>query len=423
MKPDAIFIFETDKAESLYPFSVMHTSWEVRCGALRLFEKVQKFFPNSRLIFEGRTDHLQSFLARFNFLDQSMKRENILILHSAILPNKKFLKNLIDAYKNFTNEKNSYSSVVFTVNKIPVAAYVLAKDRVSPNEKDKELFPRFLSDFALGLNPIEVARPNVINYLWDTFDLVGDCIKDDWDYFQNFVDFSELNKTGVYSINNDNIKIGKNSQISPGVVLDASNGHIIIGNDVKIMPNAVIIGPCFIGDNSIIKIGAKIYQNTSIGEWCKVGGEVENSIIHAYSNKQHDGFLGHSYIGEWVNLGADTNTSDLKNTYGEIKVLLRQNEINTNRIFLGLLCGDHTKSAINTSFTTGTVAGISGIIVSDGFLPNSIPSFAWRGNKGCTHYKLEKAIEIANKVMQRRNKSLLNEEKKLMEKEFNNLYK
>ena len=121
----------------------------------------------------------------------------------------------------------------------------------------------------------------------------------------------------------------------------------------------------------------KIYGKTSIGETCKIGGEVENSIVHAYSNKQHDGYLGHSYLCEWVNLGADTNTSDLKNTYGEIKVNLENKEINTHRIFLGLLCGDHTKAGINTMFTTGTVAGIAGILVNEWFLPNTIPSFSW----------------------------------------------
>lgn len=418
MKIDSIFLFETEQAESLYPFSVMHSAWEVRCGALKLFEKVKKYFPESRLIFGGRELHLKSFLARFAHDEQDMRRESVLILHSAILPEREFFKNIEDSYTKYIEEVGEERSAVFMVNNIPVAAYVNANDRVSPNEKDKELFPRFLSDFSFGLNPIEISQPKVINYLWDTFDLIGHCIEDDAHYFSNNADFNLLKKTGVHFLNEASILLGKNNKIAPGVVLDASEGAIITGENVKIMPNAVIIGPCFIGDNSLIKIGAKIYEKTSIGEWCKVGGEVENSVIHAYSNKQHDGFLGHSYISEWVNLGADTNTSDLKNTYSEIKVKLKTYEVDTHRMFVGLLCGDHTKSAINTSFTTGTVCGIAGVIVADGFLPSCIPSFAWRGTKGCTNYKFDKAIEVAEKVMARRGKKLLDEEIVLIKHEY-----
>ncbi|ROL59394.1 hypothetical protein D9V86_10710, partial [Bacteroidetes/Chlorobi group bacterium ChocPot_Mid] len=281
------------------------------------------------------------------------------------------------------------------------------------------LFPKFLSDFAGGLNPVEVSQPTVINYLWDVFDLIDEGINDDFRYFSNHVDFNSYSKDGVHFVNSIDIKIGKNVKLSAGVVLDASEGKIIIDDDVNIMANAVICGPCYIGKNSIIKIGAKIYGKSSFGEFCKVGGEVENSVIHAFSNKQHDGFLGHSYLGEWVNIGADTNTSDLKNTYSNIKVRLRDYDINTYRMFLGFLCGDHTKTAINTSLTTGTVAGICGIIVADGFLPNSIPSFAWRGTKGCSKYKLEKALEVAKTVMQRRNNILLDEEIELITREYN----
>ncbi|MFC2130485.1 putative sugar nucleotidyl transferase [Bacteroidota bacterium] len=418
MKVDSILMFETERVESLYPFSILHSAWEVRCGALRLFEKVKKFFPESRLIFSGREKHLKSFLARIEHDDQTIKRDNILILHSAILPETEFLLNIQKAYDDFINETGEDKSVVFTVNKTPVAAYVPAGDRVNPDEKDKELLPKFLYDFAGGLNPVEVPLPKVINYLWDIFDLVGESISDDSKYFENHADFNDIQSNGAFLINEKNVKLGKNNKIAPGVVLDASKGPIITGENLIIMANAVILGPCFIGDNSVIKIGAKIYENNSIGECCKVGGEVENSVIHAYSNKQHEGFLGHSYLGEWVNIGADTNTSDLKNTYSEIKVRLRDYDINTGRMFLGLLCGDHTKTAINTTLNTGTVAGICGILVADGFLPNWIPSFAWRGTKGCSQYKVEKALEVAKKVMQRRNRELLPEEVELIKDEY-----
>jgi UDP-N-acetylglucosamine diphosphorylase/glucosamine-1-phosphate N-acetyltransferase len=172
-----------------------------------------------------------------------------------------------------------------------------------------------------------------------------------------------------------------------------------------------------------VKAGAKIYGKTSVGESCKFGGEIENAIIHAYSNKQHEGFLGHSYIGEWVNLGADTNTSDLKNTYANIKVTLEGREIDTEKMFLGLLCGDHTKSAINTSFTTGTVAGVCGILVHDGTLPAVIPSYAWTGRKNSPIYKIDKALDVARIVMARRGKELLPEEELLLRQEYEKVSK
>jgi UDP-N-acetylglucosamine diphosphorylase/glucosamine-1-phosphate N-acetyltransferase len=184
------------------------------------------------------------------------------------------------------------------------------------------------------------------------------------------------------------------------------------------MSNTVIYGPCYIGKNSTIKPGAKIYPNTSIGEWCKVGGEVENSIFQAYSNKQHEGFLGHSFISEWVNLGADTNNSDLKNTYSNISMQLPHKLVNTNRIFLGLICGDHTKSGINSMFTTGTVSGLCGILVKEWFLPNYIKSYTWGGKTNSPIYKFEKAIETAKIVMLRRNKELCEEEIELLKLEY-----
>ena len=207
--------------------------------------------------------------------------------------------------------------------------------------------------------------------------------------------------TGAHLLYEAAISIGRGTVVAPGVVLDASAGPIVLGSGVEIMANSVVVGPCFIGDSSRIKIGAKIYEKTSIGAWCKVGGEVENSIILGYSNKQHDGFLGHSYLGRWVNLGADTNTSDLKNNYGTVRVTLNGREINSGKTFIGSLIGDHAKTGINTMLNTGTVIGTAANVFGGGFPPKSIPSFAW-GSEG-EKYDLEKAIDVARRVMARRN--------------------
>lgn len=423
---DSIFLAESQYIKSLYPFSIMHCGWEIRLGPFKYYEWIQKLFPKKRIIFNARETHLKSFLARQKHDDQTINKENIFIINTAVIPGEQFFKNIDAAYKEYISDPNLSKSAVFVHQGVPLAAYVTAEDIINPGQFDMKFLPKLLSDYS-GLMPkLEIPMPEIINFLWDTLDITGELISRGFKFFENQSDFKKLEAQGIYFLNKDKISIGNNCKIAPGTVLDASEGEIIIGNNVQIMANAVITGPCFIGENSTVKISAKIYKNTAIGEWCKVGGEIENSVIHAYSNKQHEGFLGHSYISEWVNLGADTNTSDLKNTYGNINVKIYNEQFPTGRMFLGLMCGDHTKSAINTSFTTGTIAGIASIIVADGFLPNYIPSFAWRGTKNCSYYKVEKAIETARIVMQRRNKELTPEEEELMRYEFeeakNNFY-
>jgi UDP-N-acetylglucosamine diphosphorylase/glucosamine-1-phosphate N-acetyltransferase len=152
-----------------------------------------------------------------------------------------------------------------------------------------------------------------------------------------------------------------------------------------------------------VKVGAKIYGDTSIGPLCKVGGEIENSIVLGFSNKQHDGFLGHSYLGAWVNLGADTNTSDLKNNYGNVRVQLGGEAIDTGRMFLGALIGDHAKTGINTMLNTGTIVGVSANVFGAGFPSKSIAPFSWGGAEGYQRFEIDKAIELARTVMARRN--------------------
>ncbi len=418
MNVESILLFESERVDYLYPFSILHCAWEIRCGAFMLFEKVQKQFPEARIIYKGRDKHVNSFLARYEHKPQDIRKENILICNSALLPDKAFWDIIKNEYDKFQSQNNEKKSVVFRYQNLPIAAYIPKNELINPTDFDKNFLPKFLYEFANVLPQIDIDEPKVINFLWDAIENNSSAIEDDSRFFENNGDFKSLKNSGVYLINEDNIIIDKSSSIAPTVVIDATEGPVIIGKNVTIMPQSTIYGTCFIGNNSIIKAGAKIFGKTSIGPWCKAGGEIENSIIQSYTNKQHEGFLGHSYLCEWVNLGAGTNTSDLKNTYGTVKVQLRDREINTERMFLGLLCGDHTKSAINTAFTTGTTSGIFGILVADGFLPNVIPSFAWRGTKGCSHYKIDKALETAQIVMKRRNKTLLPEEIELIQQEY-----
>lgn len=187
-------------------------------------------------------------------------------------------------------------------------------------------------------------------------------------------------------------------------ILNTTNGPIHIGRDAEVMEGCMVRGPFALGDRAQLKMGAKVYGATAIGPECRVGGEVSNSVIMGYSNKGHDGFLGNSVLGEWCNLGADTNTSNLKNTYGEVKVwnAVDRQPVPTGLQFCGLIMGDHGRAGINTMFNTGTVAGVCANIFDGGFPPKYIPDFAWGGAAGFDTYDLAKACGNAARMMERR---------------------
>lgn len=194
-------------------------------------------------------------------------------------------------------------------------------------------------------------------------------------------------------------------------VLNTTNGPIYIGKNAEIMEGSLVRGPLAMLPDSALKLGTKVYGATTLGPYCKVGGEVNNVIFQAYSNKGHDGFLGNALIGEWCNLGADTNASNLKNNYGTISTYSYEtnSEVETNTQFMGLCMGDHSKCGINTMFNTATVVGVSSNVFGAEFPPKFIPSFSW-GAADAVSFKFEKAIEYANNMMQRRGLELTTEE-------------
>jgi UDP-N-acetylglucosamine diphosphorylase/glucosamine-1-phosphate N-acetyltransferase len=193
--------------------------------------------------------------------------------------------------------------------------------------------------------------------------------------------------------------------ILENVIINASEGPVYIGKNAHIMDGAAIRGPVAIGESTVVRMNAKIYGSTSIGHHCKVGGEISNSIIFGYSNKVHDGFLGHSVIGEWCNLGADTNTSNLKNNYENVKLwdYAASSFVETGMQFCGTFMGDYSKCGINTMFNTGTVIGVNAQVFGSGFIRNFIPSYTWGGTSGYSTFDVEKAIEVARRVCERRN--------------------
>ncbi|MEE2876302.1 MAG: putative sugar nucleotidyl transferase [Candidatus Neomarinimicrobiota bacterium] len=258
----------------------------------------------------------------------------------------------------------------------------------------------------------EKADVVVVDYLWDCVHENGDAIREDSRHFS----LSEIKgqiDDGVHMINRGEISVGEGSRMRAGVILDAESGPVIIGENVAIEPGAYIEGPVFIGDGSLIKAGAKIFGETTIGPGCKVGGEVTESILQGWCNKQHDGFLGNAYIGEWVNLGAGTNNSDLKNNYTSVKVTVKGERIDTGSLFVGLFMGDHSKSAIGTLFNTGTVVGPACNVVTAGFPRRVIPPFSWVVNGKSKAYAINKFMETAIAAKERRGHLFSKAEEKL----------
>lgn len=201
-------------------------------------------------------------------------------------------------------------------------------------------------------------------------------------------------------------------------ILNTTTGCIYIGKDAEIMEGSVIRGALALCEHSVIKMSAKIYGATTIGVHSKVGGELNNSVIFGYSNKAHDGFLGNSVLGEWCNLGADTNNSNLKNNYGNVKLYnyAQQKSIDTGLQFCGIIMGDHSKSGINTMFNTGTVVGVGCNIFGGGFPATHIPNFSWGGNNGFENYQLEKLYETAEKMYERRGLKFSDMDKEILQR-------
>ncbi len=217
-----------------------------------------------------------------------------------------------------------------------------------------------------------------------------------------------------FPINSERLFIDKNVDVGRNVVLDTSMGPIVIREGVRIMHNSVLLGPLYIGENSLIKPLSYI-SGSSIGRVCKMGGEVSEVIVQGYSNKQHHGFLGNIYMGEWVNIGSGVDNSNLKNTYSHVRIKLGSEDIDTGLTFLGGVIGDHTKVAIGMRLNTGTVIGFSANLFYDGLPPKFIPSFSWGVNEV---FNVEKAIEVAQRMMMRRGVKLEESHKDLFHKIF-----
>ena len=399
-----ICLFEDQGFRNLLPLTYTRPVSSLRCGILLLKEKIERRYPKATISLFCRDYIAEALKGRNGFgINPRPGKEGTLFINGRLL-----MEEIIPL--------DGKEEVALSDETVVYA-------RLSA-ENSKDLGPEiFLEGNLLKALKDRVktkkVKAKLIAYPWDLVQCNGAEIVKDFEFLvgKKGAIHGKVYE-GTHLLNKDQIYIGKGSKIKPCVVLDAENGPIYVGENVTVFPNSVVEGPAYIGDETKLKINAKIYENTSIGPVCKVGGEVEGSILHAYSNKQHDGFLGHAYIGEWCNLGAGTSNSDLKNNYGTVKVYVDGKMVDSGSMFVGLTMGDHSKAGVNTMFNTGTVVGVCANVFGAGFPPKFIPSFSWGGPGGLTTYEFAKGIEVAKRVMARRNVHLGAREEKLFKTIF-----
>lgn len=257
---------------------------------------------------------------------------------------------------------------------------------------------------SLGFTCRDVAE-DVPQTLADLVSDAADAITEDFGFYSSAISAPSAvswRDLGVHLVHPERIRLGEDVRLDPGVVLDASEGPILLGPKTHVMANAVIYGPVAIGPRCLVKPTSKILHGVCVGPVCKLGGEIEGSIVQGYSNKQHEGFLGHSYLGSWVNLGAATDTSDLKNNYGTVRIRVAGVERSTGSRHVGSFFGDHSKTGIHTMLNTGTVVGAFSNLFGGTYPPKEVPSFSWGGDGRFVEHDPAKAIVVAATVMSRR---------------------
>jgi UDP-N-acetylglucosamine diphosphorylase/glucosamine-1-phosphate N-acetyltransferase len=366
--------------EHLLPFTFTRPISEIRIGILTISEKWE-FELGQKVSFKT-----EKYLSEKYPEVISAKEDNVWI-NGSILPGQELVKAI---------KKLGKDEAIFSGN-TPVAMNGNGKSMKQLQWEGGKLFK--------------------IERLWDIFSKNGEALE------QDFARLCKGKKSSTPS--STNTLIGKNIFIEEGAKLECAiinsiSGPVYIGKDAEIMEGAIIKGPVALCEGSIVKAGAKIYGATTIGPFSKVGGEVNNAVIFSYSNKGHDGFLGNAVIGEWCNLGADTNNSNLKNNYSIVKMwdYAEGKEVSTGLIFCGLIMGDHSKCGINTMFNTGTVVGTCCNIFGADFPKKYIPSFSWGGASGFTIHELEKACQTAERMFERRHKKFDMVEKKILAEVF-----
>ncbi len=355
---------------------------EMRCGILTFSERWQKLLDSAQI----------SYITEDFLQEKFQKPEKVesLFLVPNFLPTEKVLGQIKDLK---TGEALVYDNELLAVR--------INMDNFSLNQIEK------MTDIEEKLTFFK--QPT------DLFSFNEEAINFDFDLLTKGRKSAELSETNGFLGNKQDLFIEESAAVEFST-LNTKTGKIYIGKDAEVMEGCNLRGPIALCKGSKFNLGSKIYGATTVGPHSKVGGEVNNIVIFGYSNKGHDGFVGNSVIGEWCNLGADTNSSNLKNNYAEVKLWNYRTKrfANTGLQFAGLIMGDHSKSAINTQFNTGTVVGVAANIFKSGFPPNLIDSFSWGGMKGDEKFKLEKAYEVAELAMARRKVPFTEEDREIL---------
>ena len=387
-----IILFDDDKWKDLLPLCLTRPIAELRIGTLKISEKWQHYLG-------GTVSYItQDFLSEKYPIN--IASDN-LVINSRWLPTAQ-LVSLIQAL-----EKNDA---------------LLSGDSLIAARMDESQFQKLIDNQEIDeLKGVDIEKNGTelktITRPQDIFQLNGEEIVRDFKLVSK--GRSQSLDESVRHNGSHPVFIEEGAQLD-NCILNTENGPIYIAKDAKIMDGSILRGPCSIGESTVVKMGARIYEDCSFGPFCKVGGEISNSVIQGYSNKGHEGYLGNSVLGEWCNLGADSNTSNLKNNYAEVKLWnYRSGRFEkTGTQFCGLIMGDHSKAGINMMFNTGTVVGVSANVFGSGYPRNFIPSFSWGGAHGYKTFQLDKALELADIVMKRRKLELSDSDRLILEHIF-----
>ncbi|MFB9055731.1 GlmU family protein [Mariniflexile ostreae] len=366
-------LFDGPYRDNLLPFTFTRPVADIRIGILTIREKWETFLESTT------TTVTEDYLSdKYPMVEME---ENIMI-NASCIPNLELAELIMGLKEN---------QAVFQADEV-IAFF--SKDTQDAIDFDAYEIIEFKNDILK------------IENTWDIFSKNAKVIQTDF----NLITKGRISEPIPAS---NNVIAPENIFIEPGaklefVTLNASEGPIYIGKNSEIMEGTLVRGPLALCENSLIRLGTKVYGATTIGPYSKVGGEINNTVIFENSNKSHDGYLGNSVLGEWCNLGADTNSSNLKNNYAEVRLWNYNTEgfARTGLQFCGLMMGDHSKCGINTMFNTGTVVGVSANIYGSGYPRNFVPSFSWGGSSGFSTYLLQKAIDVARAVMARHNEEL-----------------
>ncbi len=386
-----IILFDNDFRAQLLPLTFTRPIAELRIGILTIREKWEQSL-------NGKVSYMTQ-----DYLSQKfpihIEEENY-VINGAVLPSPELCK---------------------LINQLDNDEVLLAAGEFIATKLGKHQFHHLMNnedlDALLGTD-IDGTPFLKIKHTWDLFKMNASAIQWDFDLLTKNRKSAPLSSTNTL-IGENRVFLEEGAKVE-GAILNTTNGPIYVGKNAEIMEGCLVRGSFSLGDHSILKMGAKIYGATTIGPYCKVGGEVKNSVLLGYSNKSHDGYLGNAVLGEWCNLGANTNNSNMKNNYSNVKVWSYEKKafVDSRQQFCGLIMGDHSKCSINTMFNTGTVVGVFANIFGAGFPDKFIPSFSWNAINTFSTYRLEKALEVMEKVFYRRNKVPDELEKNLLKSIF-----